>query len=80
MKLKVWPLQQTEERKIFYRLVERSDEIILAAVDINGLILEDGCILCIQKDGTCYLIDAISEKLGLQLDSRGRIIVTEQET
>lgn len=55
-----------------------SGSVELRAVDANGHLAPSGRILQITNTGELELAEFIDPSLGLKLDSRGRIIVTNK--
>ena len=78
MKIEIWDGEQEEEQILRLRLlpdIAFSGDVVLAAVDKHGQKLFRGCLLSISTGGGLSLRGCISEKLGLQLNSRGELEV-----
>lgn len=73
MKCKVFGVPR--EPEVFFKLVECFDTVKLVVCDSEGNMLPDNNILSIQKDGSLYIFNNVSDNLGLKLDCNGRIII-----
>ena len=77
MKVEVYSEKDNEEI-LRLKLEKRADEVALVAVDRDGNLIAGGNILSIGVEGDIFLFDTVSHKLGLSLDSCGRVNVRKE--
>ena len=73
MKFGIFKPKTKTEPIVLFALQYIAGDVYIIAVDSNGTKLEQGVILCINKDGTLTRSTSISPILGLSLDKKGKI-------
>ena len=68
-------LEKLKQKKVIF-LVERSDGILINAVDANGGIWN---IAKIADNGKMLVYRSVPDRLGLDLDCASRIVIERQE-
>lgn len=75
MKLGIYDSGKEEEEKIFLKLVQASEGVLLIAVSSNGTKIDQGDILIINHNGTLKRLTSVSDKF--ERDSEHRIFMEE---
>lgn len=75
MSLKVYNKKQ--ENNTYFNLSKSQNNIVVEVVDNTGTRVRNGSLLTIGSEDGIILCANVDPKIGLPLDSYGRIIITE---
>lgn len=78
MKLEVFTEQKESEKKIRLVLKEFGAGVAVEAVDETGKTVCNGMLVYFSNDGNMFRSKDVNPTLGFQLDTNGRIVLTEK--
>lgn len=80
MKFKVYKeKEEAIEKEVYFKLIEDGLGIKLVACNSKGREIFDGNILRITTSGELSLYNYINPEIGLQLDSKGQIVIEKDK-
>ena len=79
MEVRVYEEKRVEDKKqeFFLRLVQWGESVGLVLVNLNGIEVTGGKLLRIKRDMKLYRYGSVNDTLGLPLDIRDRLELTE---